>query len=95
MRLYIELNPLKLDLQLSSTIGSSYFAPYYPMNQHPCFQLQLYTSSAAVVHRRRQPFATHFIYIYRGPSAVQNRQSPHTAYPVQQQWTKSKYLISP
>ena len=38
---------------------------------YPCFQLQLYLSSAAMVHRRRlrrrhrrHPFATYFMYLY-------------------------------
>src|SRR6266568_5895250 len=41
------------------------------MTHHPCFQLQLYVVSAAMVHRRRlrrrhyrRPFATYFMYIY-------------------------------
>ena len=34
---------------VSSTISSGYFAPYYPMTNHPCFQLQLYIDSAAIV----------------------------------------------
>ena len=34
---------------MSSTIGSGYFAPYYPITNHPCFQLQLYIDSAAIV----------------------------------------------
>src|SRR6266568_4444246 len=47
---------------VSSTIGSGYFAPYYPTTHHPCstlvfsfnctlVQLLLYTSSAAIVHQ--------------------------------------------
>ena len=34
---------------VSSTIGSGYFAPYYPMTNHPRFQLQLYIDLAAIV----------------------------------------------
>ena len=34
---------------MSSTIGSGYFAPYYPITNHPRFQLQLYVDSAAIV----------------------------------------------
>ena len=32
-------------------------------------------------------------YIYRGPSALQNKQSSHTAYPVQQLWARANYCI--
>ena len=49
--------------QVPSTIGSGYFAPYYPMTYYPCFQLQLYIGSAAIVYRRHQPFAIRFMYI--------------------------------
>ena len=48
----------------------------------PSVQLVLYTTSAAMVHRRRQlrpPISC----IYRRPSAIQNRQSSHTGCPVQ------------
>ena len=30
-------------------INFGYFAPYYPITNHPCFQLQLYIDSAAIV----------------------------------------------
>ena len=30
-------------------INSNYFAPYYPMINHPRFQLQLYIDSAAII----------------------------------------------
>src|SRR6266702_6974190 len=31
--------------------------------------------------------------IYRGLSAIQNKQSSHTAYPVQQLWAQANYYI--
>ena len=89
---------------LSSTIGYSYFAPYYPMTHHPCstpvfsfnctsVQLLLYTSSAAMVHCRHHLFGYPFSYIYRGPSALQNKQSSYTTYLVQQLWAQANYCI--
>src|SRR6266567_9076526 len=59
---------------VSSTIGYGYFAPYYPMTHHPCstpvfsfnctsVQLLLYTSSAAMVHRRHH-LSGHPFHIY-------------------------------
>src|SRR6266702_7622196 len=61
-------------LNLSSTIGYGYFAPYYPITHHPCstpifsfncisVQLLLYTSSAAMVYRRYHLFG-HPFHIY-------------------------------
>src|SRR6266566_9744910 len=51
---------------------------------YPCFQLQLYIGSAAIVHQfscngtsSSLPFWPPISYIYRGPSALQNKQSPH------------------
>src|SRR6266705_2843775 len=78
---------------MSSTVGSGYFGPYYPTTQYPCstlvfsyngplVQLVLYTTSAAMVHRRHQ-LGPPISCIYRRPSAIQNRQSSHTGCPVQ------------
>ena len=63
--------------------------------------------SASIVHRFScygTPFSCNGIssssaflppisYIYRGPSALQNKQSSHTAYPVQQLWARANYCI--
>src|SRR6266567_2553971 len=66
---------ISIDLESSCSVNSTHckglhFGPYYLMTHHLCFQLQLYISSAAMVHlsavmvhRRHQPFC-HPFHVY-------------------------------
>ena len=80
-----ELSAFEQNTGYTTVTDYRYQSLHHPMTHNPCFQLQLYLSSAAMVHRRRlrrrhrrYPFATYFMYLYHFMNQVAHA-IPHTA----------------